>query len=453
MAQLPKKRKLQGGAEASNKRRNPAKKQGKKATGPTKTVNDASSLAWQMVGVEEFGGLEIIEGVDVVRSGDKVSFVVAENAPAAAVPDEEDADDGESFEGFSDNEEETEGEESTEKFEKADKVPETKPKQEKQKKDKKKTEKKDTALDTNRKDTASNAFSALESVGEEENTDVEAWAALGLSPRVLSGIAKLGFSQPTLIQQQSIPEILSGADVIGKAQTGSGKTLAFGIPIVEQWLELQDAQQDGAERKGPLALILSPTRELAKQLGDHIKALCDNLSSAPYVCIVTGGLSIQKQQRQLEKADIVVGTPGRLWEVMEGDMKLQTAFTRIQFLVVDEADRLFKAGQFQEAESIIGALDRVDPEAEEDSDDAELPPRQTLVFSATFDKDLQTKLAGKGRSSSTGTDAEKMAYLMKRLKFRGQPKYIDVNPVSQMADGLKEGLIECGAMEKVRQSV
>jgi hypothetical protein len=70
-----------------------------------------------------------------------------------------------------------------------------------------------------------------------------------------------------------------------------------------------------------------------------------------------------------------------------------------------------------------------------------------LVFSATFDKDLQTKLAGKGKS--TGSDEEKMAYLMKCLKFRGEPKFIDVNPVSQMAQGLKEGLIECGAMEKV----
>lgn len=455
MAQLPKKRKLQGSAEPSNKRRNPAKKQTKKATGPTRTVNDASALAWQMVGVEEFGGLEIIEGVDVVRTGDKVSFVVAENtgAPAAPAADDEVADDDESFEGFSDDDEndigaEESAENSDDKPKQSDDTPETKPKQEKQKKDKKKADKKDSGLEDNRNDKVGNAFSALEAMDEEENTDVEAWAALGLSPRVLSGIAKLGFSQPTTIQQQSIPEILSGADVIGKAQTGSGKTLAFGIPIVEQWLELQDAQQDGAERSGPLALILSPTRELAKQLGDHIKALCDNLSSAPYVCIVTGGLSIQKQQRQLEKADIVVGTPGRLWEVMDGDMKLQTAFTKIQFLVVDEADRLFKAGQFQEAESIIGALDRVDPEAEEESD-AELPPRQTLVFSATFDKDLQTKLAGKGRSSSTGTDAEKMAYLMKKLKFRGQPKYIDVNPVSQMADGLKEGLIECGAMEKV----
>jgi hypothetical protein len=169
---------------------------------------------------------------------------------------------------------------------------------------------------------------------------------------------------------------------------------------------------------------------------------------------VTGGLSILKQQRQLEKADIVIGTPGRLWEVLSGDRALQSKFAKIKFLVVDEADRLFKVGQFKEAEDIIGALDGKSPgddaessDEEDEDDEDESSARQTLVFSATFDKDLQTKLAGKGKS--TGSDDEKMAYLMKCLKFRGEPKFIDVNPISQMASGLREGLIECGAMEKV----
>jgi ATP-dependent RNA helicase DDX24/MAK5 len=295
--------------------------------------------------------------------------------------------------------------------------------------------------------------------GEDDGVDVAAWAALNLSPRILSAIAKLGFSKPTKIQGKAIPDILTGEDVIGKAQTGSGKTLAFGIPIVERWLDehesnrIDDEDDDEAERKGPMALVLSPTRELAKQLGDHLTALCDGLPSAPYVCVITGGLSIQKQQRQLAKADIVIGTPGRLWEVLEGDAKLQDTFTRIQFLVVDEVDRLFKAGQFKEAQDIIGALDKKDPDAGDESEDEDvedLPPRQTLVFSATFDKELQTKLAGSKRFKRKGAEEDKMEYLMKSLKFRKEPKFIDVNPVRQMAEGLKEGLIECGAMEKVR---
>ena len=263
--------------------------------------------------------------------------------------------------------------------------------------------------------------------------------------------------------------------MVGKAQTGSGKTLAFGIPIVDKWLEQNerthaesdDDDDDGDDRKPqaskpPMALVLSPTRELAKQIGSHIKAVCDGLPASPHVCVVTGGLSVQKQQRQLAKADIVVGTPGRLWEVLDGDAALQQQFTKIQFLVIDEADRLFKAGQFKEAESIIGALDRRRPAADgysdgSDPDDAaddaarDTAHRQTLVFSATFDKDLQTQLAGKGRGPKPGSQEEKMAYLTKCLRFRGEPKFIDVNPASRMADNLCEGLIECGAMEKVKQ--
>lgn len=475
-----KKRKLQGGAEPKGKRRPQTSKASKNkntsAAVPRHRVTDSKALAWQSVG-EEFGGLQVIEGVDVVRNGDQVSFLVADEA----VNHEEMQQDDEPFEGFSDDDvemnedEKKDGSEQKQKQnkakkanDKADAVPEKKTKAaektnlaEKTKTTEKAAEKNTKAtkadeLDNNRnqnkKGAIVNSFEALDGMNEEDDTDMEQWAALGLSPRILSAIAKLGFAQPTTIQEKTIPDILRGNDVIGKAQTGSGKTLAFGIPAVERWLESQD---QGRERKGPMALVLSPTRELAKQLGDHIKALCDGLPSAPYVCVVTGGLSIQKQQRQLEKADIVIGTPGRLWEVLDGDMKLQNEFTKIQFLIVDEADRLFKAGQFKEAELIIGALDRPEDARSEDSDDegqkGHVEKRQTLVFSATFDKDLQTKLAGKGRPSSTGSDLEKMAYLMKCIKFHTRPTFIDANPVTQMAEGLREGLVECGAMEKVRK--
>ena len=442
-----KKRKLQaGGGPASKRNKNAAKDSARHR------VNDASALAWQSAG-EEFGGLEVIENVQVVKDGDKVSFLVAD-ADADSdkqVRQDEYEDDGESFEGFDDEPSET-AEVTTKKGnkEKPGKEPDTK-KAKEPKHQKATANAEDEKLANKQKKDGNaqlNAFQALEQVQDDDDVDMEEWVALNLSPTVVSAIAKLGFAKPTAIQEQSIPVIASGEDVIGKAQTGSGKTLAFGIPIVERWLETYQGQQE-VTRSGPTAVVLSPTRELAKQLGDHIKALCDSLAVAPYVCVVTGGLSIQKQQRQLAKADIVIGTPGRLWEVLEGDIKLQDEFTKIQFLVVDEADRLFKVGQFKEAELIIGALDKHDPEAEDDESDHELPPRQKLVFSATFDKNLQTKLAGKNRAPVAGSDEEKMAYLMKCLKFRSKPKFIDVNPVSQMAEGLREGLIECGAMEKV----
>jgi ATP-dependent RNA helicase DDX24/MAK5 len=437
-----KKRKLQAGG-------GPASKRNKKAAPDSarRRVNDASALAWQSAG-EEFGGLEVIENVQVVKTGDKLSFLVAD--ADKQVREDEYEDDGESFEGFDD--EPTEAAEVTTKKEKKEKTRnETntkKAKEPKQQKAKANAEADELANKRKNGNAQLNAFQALEQVQDDDDVDMEEWVALNLSPPIVSAIAKLGFAKPTAIQEQSIPVITSGEDVIGKAQTGSGKTLAFGIPIVERWLETHQSQPEG-DRSGPIAVVLSPTRELAKQLGDHIKALCDSLEAAPYVCVVTGGLSIQKQQRQLAKADIVIGTPGRLWEVLEGDMELQDEFTKIQFLVVDEADRLFKVGQFKEAELIIGALDKHDPEAEADESYDELPPRQTLVFSATFDKNLQTKLAGKNKALVAGSDEEKMAYLMKCLKFRSKPKFIDVNPVSQMAEGLREGLIECGAMEKV----
>ncbi|KAK2675991.1 Helicase, C-terminal [Fusarium oxysporum f. sp. vasinfectum] len=423
-----KKRKLPTATGPASKR---SKNISKKKSGgkESRRAVDATALAWSSVG-EDFGGLEVIEGVDVVKDGSRVQFLVAGDKSNIIDPQQEVLDGDQSFEGFGDDPVEVGDINPGEAGSGQDKL------DGKNSGTKKEDEQLDKASKVVQKSSArgGNTFGALADANDyadQEDVDMAAWVPLNLSPQILSAIAKLKFTKPTLIQEKTIPEILAGDDVIGKAQTGSGKTLAFGIPMVERWLELQE---QGVERTGPMAVVLSPTRELAKQLGDHLKALCDGLPSAPYVCVVTGGLSIQKQQRQLEKADIVIGTPGRLWEVLSGDRALQSKFAKIKFLVVDEADRLFKVGQFKEAEDIIGALDGKSP-----GDD-------TLVFSATFDKDLQTKLAGKGKS--TGNDEEKMAYLMKCLKFRGEPKFIDVNPVSQMAQGLKEGLIECGAMEK-----
>ncbi|KAK0386757.1 hypothetical protein NLU13_6593 [Sarocladium strictum] len=504
MAPEAKKRKLQSANTPASKRpknhTKPAKASAKKSqkqgqTVPRKVV-DASALAWESLG-EDFGGLEVIRNVKVIRNGDRVQFSVAESGnddkdtktttdtESNNITDNDTHDEGESFEGFGDDDLEGQAGHSNDPSdreaglassvsEEVDRGRKQKQSQKQQKPEQKKKTGKDKEQENGRVDgskkgvqksaSQGNAFGALanvdESAGEEDDgpeVDMKAWAALTLSQPMLSAVAALKFAKPTKIQAEAVPEIMAGEDVIGKAQTGSGKTLAFGIPMVEKWLELREAPS--YERKGPLAVVLSPTRELAKQLGDHMKALCNGLpGNAPYVCVVTGGLSIQKQQRQLEKADIVVGTPGRLWEVLEGDMKLQDAFTRLRFLVVDEADRIFKAGQFKEVEDILGALDKKDPEADEDSssdeeeDDEEdgddgKPARQTLVFSATFDKNLQTKLAGKLKFGGKKED-NSMEYLLKSLKFRRQPKFIDVNPVSQMATGLREGLIECGAMEK-----
>lgn len=294
-------------------------------------------------------------------------------------------------------------------------------------------------------------------------TLVSAWGSLHLSSQTMSSLARLKFSQPTGIQQSTIPEILGGHDVIGKAPTGSGKTLAFGIPIYEHFLKTAHSEITSAEAKGkerqqhPLALILSPTRELAHQLSAHLAQLCSAHSELQLsIATLTGGLSVHKQQRQLAHADIVVGTPGRLWEVISGSQNLMDSLRRIKFLVVDEADRLLSEGHFKEVEEILNALDRTIETNDKEEGELETTSwkkeRQTLVFSATFQKDLQQKLAGKAKS--IGGDLmgkhESLEYLLKKLNFRdGKPKFIDVNPATPMASGLKEGIVECPGTEKV----
>ncbi|KAL1869695.1 hypothetical protein VTK73DRAFT_3032 [Phialemonium thermophilum] len=446
MEENKKKRKLSA-SQALKKRRKLRQPDNK----PKRPVR-VDELKWRTVEVPEmfddaegFYGLEEIDGVDVVRQGDTVQFMAAVSS-----------DESDEFEGFDDP---------------VLPVPEeTAPCQTKLKdhstkdhlKPTKDTSKEKQIRKPNSKDLSAtksvdgelepDLFSKLADVEDTaEDLDLSAWVPLDLSPRIMSSIARLKFSKPTAIQSEAIPQILRGSDVIGKASTGSGKTLAFSIPIVESWLVQYDQRGPQTSHSHPTALILSPTRELAHQITNHIKDLCAGLPASPYVCSVTGGLSVQKQQRQLEKADIVIATPGRLWEVMNSSNSLLSAFREVQFLVIDEADRLLTEGHFKELEEILNALDRteVDEDDEQDSDEAESSgaKRQTLVFSATFNKSLQQRLSGKGRYNLMN-ESQSMEYLLKKLNFRDRPKFIDVNPVSQMAEGLKEGLLECGAMEK-----
>ena len=300
------------------------------------------------------------------------------------------------------------------------------------------------------------SYGVLRDVAEASETDISAWAPLLLSEDVLSAISSLGFTAPTPIQAAAIPKILQGHDVIGKAVTGSGKTLAYGIPIFEIWLKKQGGQQTKASSSSrhPSALILAPTRELAHQLAEHISNLTQACQDRPRLATVTGGLSIQKQLRQLAEADIVVGTPGRLWEVMSESQELVNGLKQIQFLVVDEADRLLSEGHFQEVEEILDTLDR--KVVDDDVNDGERAQetqsvRQTLVFSATFHKGLQQKLMSKSRLAGGDllNSKQSMEYLLKKLSFREKrPTFLDVNPASQMATGLKEAILECGAMQK-----
>jgi ATP-dependent RNA helicase DDX24/MAK5 len=445
---------------------------------------------------EGFFGLEEVEDVEVVKEGGLITFQAKPSKPVEEkLASNGEVDDDDDWEGFSDDDQDeltvkeaSKQEQSTKKesrqksikkkatkegtvdtleqraleenFEEAEpeegKVKEMKPKKENSKREVEPVPKKgrkanvteDNALSTN-------AFTALDDQAVDEGVDTRLWSPLDLSPEILSSLSTMKFAKPTPIQTATIPAILEGHDVIGKAQTGSGKTLAYGIPIVEKYLrDPSHFNPSKTENGRTLALILSPTRELAHQISKHLTKLCYGFDG-PRIATVTGGLSVQKQQRQLETAHIIIATPGRLWEVMETSKGALARVSDVQFLVLDEADRLLSQGNFQEVEQILNGMDKQDEkpneEGEEQQEAPEARPRQTLVFSATFHTGLQQKLERKDKSGGNIlTQEESMAYLVKKLKFREErPKFIDMNPVSQLAEGIREGLVECAGLEKV----
>jgi ATP-independent RNA helicase DbpA len=183
------------------------------------------------------------------------------------------------------------------------------------------------------------------------------FAALGVAPALVEGLAARGLAAPTPIQRAAIPPLLGGRDVTGQAQTGSGKTAAFALPMLQR-ITL------GARR--PQGLVLAPTRELALQLTDEIRAFGRRLAGLRVVAVV-GGQPLDRQARALgEGAHVVVGTPGRALDHLRRGT-LDAAHLRV--LVLDEADRLLELGFQGELEAIRALL----PEG-----------RQTALFSATF---------------------------------------------------------------------
>lgn len=280
-----------------------------------------------------------------------------------------------------------------------------------------------------------NVFAALQ---QPLSTDAKLpeWEALGLTTYLLSALGSLGFKSPTEIQKQAIPKALNGKDVVGKATTGSGKTLAYGLPILES---LAAQLGSGAEPTHISGLVFCPTRELAHQVVDHINAAAVHIPTEHTVVSVTGGLSIQKQERLLAKnPGVVVATPGRFLEVVEKNPELAKAMAQTDFLVLDEADRLLQDGHFDEFERILDLLRKTRTGRR----------WQTLVFSATFSRELFGKLAKPGarRQSSEGSDI--LELLNDKVKFRGKPELCDANPKEIVSGQVREAMVECGATER-----
>lgn len=178
------------------------------------------------------------------------------------------------------------------------------------------------------------------------------FTTLPINERLKKKIADLGFTELTTIQEQTIPLILEGRDVVGQAETGSGKTLAFSIPLLEKITPGQGIQ----------ALIITPTRELCVQISTVLDSL---RSKDTRVTSVYGGVGIEPQIRDLQQTEIVVGTPGRLLDHLR---RKTMDLSSIRFLVLDETDKMFEMGFIEDVELIIQHTPK---------------QRHTLLFSAT----------------------------------------------------------------------
>ncbi|KAL9663682.1 hypothetical protein QQ045_019073 [Rhodiola kirilowii] len=209
--------------------------------------------------------------------------------------------------------------------------------------------------------------SAAPTVTEDLADDSATFADLGLAEWAVNTCKELGIRNPTPVQLNCIPKILSGHDVLGIAQTGSGKTAAFALPILQSLSEVP---------YGVFALVVTPTRELAYQLAEQFRALGSCLQLR---CdVVVGGMDMTTQaQNLMKRPHVVIATPGRLKVLVENNPDIATVFSRTKFLVLDEADRVLDVGFEDELEVIFQNL----PQS-----------RQTLLFSATMTDDLQTLL-------------------------------------------------------------
>src|SRR5438045_1939530 len=189
------------------------------------------------------------------------------------------------------------------------------------------------------------------------------FTSLGLAPELVRAVAEEGYEQPTPIQLEAIPLALAGRDLIGSAQTGTGKTAAFMLPILQR---LANAGPQHMLR----ALILVPTRELAEQVLQSARAYGRHVRGVS-AAAVYGGVGMEPQTRALKHgADIVVATPGRLLDHME---RGHVNFSKVEILVLDEADRMLDMGFAPDVRKILNAL----PDQ-----------RQTMLFSATISPEV-----------------------------------------------------------------
>ena len=226
---------------------------------------------------------------------------------------------------------------------------------------------------------------------------------LGLAPRLTSALAEAGLTEPTPIQKRAIPAAMEGRDVMGLAQTGSGKTAAFGLPMIDNLLKAQTK----APAKSACALVLAPTRELARQIVDALSVYTRDTGLR--TGLVVGGAGITGQIRKMERGvHLLVATPGRLIDLLD---RKAVSLHATRFLVLDEADQMLDLG-------FIHALRRIASEVPQD--------RQTMLFSATMPKQM-AEIAG---------------------AFLTDPLRVEVDPPGQAVDRIAQSVHFIAQSEK-----
>uniref|UniRef100_A0A182T9Z8 ATP-dependent RNA helicase n=1 Tax=Anopheles maculatus TaxID=74869 RepID=A0A182T9Z8_9DIPT len=311
--------------------------------------------------------------------------------------------------------------------------------------------------------------------------DYMAWIQLGVSEPFVRALADKGFKEPTEIQSKSLPVTIYGRrDLLGAAETGSGKTLAFGIPMLEGIMRMKKAKQQAtddsseheltpppedvemteedeqvfaeegrnldknyvATEKPLYGLILTPTRELAVQINDHLKAVAKYTDIN--IATVFGGLAAVKQERVLRKCpEIVIATPGRLWELIQSDNHHLSKVTDIRFLVIDETDRMLEKGHFEELKQLLELIN-----ANEEAKKL----RRNYIFSATLTMDHEMpdhlkKNVKKSKKVFKLTPSQRMDNLIEIIGMTN-PKIVDLTQDHGTARTLTESRILCQAEHK-----
>ncbi|KAG4391300.1 hypothetical protein GLYMA_05G155100v4 [Glycine max] len=216
----------------------------------------------------------------------------------------------------------------------------------------------------------------VETSGDNVPPPVNTFAEIDLGEALNQNIRRCKYVRPTPVQRHAIPISLAGRDLMACAQTGSGKTAAFCFPIISGIMRGQSVQRPprGVRTVYPLALVLSPTRELSMQI--HEEARKFSYQTGVRVVVAYGGAPINQQLRDLERGvDILVATPGRLVDLLE---RARVSLQMIRYLALDEADRMLDMGFEPQIRKIVEQMDMPPPGA-----------RQTMLFSATFPKEIQ----------------------------------------------------------------